>query len=341
MIARLLVSSALTLVCIGLAPAAIAGWPCSIDKAYPEVTELHVQDGRLVGTLGTHFAETTEGAPGYPRRIIVEHPQLSMSANGSWTYDKMVGPPTWWSESRDACVAAPAEPDVELAKQLERYSSRGGSWFNQNITSCASDGEATWGGIAFYGGEGGWGVPGLVRLDSETGESKYVRPPNLKDSAGPLAYFAGNLWLGVSHGGECGGPPSGAGLKRLKYYLQSDWYVLEEVPEVCGFAIRDFQEFGDALWVATELGLSRLSDGDTPTWSNYVPDLEHPGLMREVSCDELYTELLTSSEFAATAGFDIGNAFDVFWRRLSSHRPEFTTRYLRTLHGHPVEDYPR
>ena len=94
------------------------------------------------------------------------------------------------------------------------------------------------------------------------------------------------------------------------------------------------------MWVATELGLSKLTDQRGPVWSNYVPDLSDPSIMRKVTCDDLYTELLTSREFAETEGFDIGNAFDVFWRRLSALRPDFVRRYVRKLHGLPTENYP-
>ena len=63
--------------------------------------------------------------------------------------------------------------------------------------------------------------------------------------------------------------------------------------------------------------------------------------MRATSCEDLYVELLTSSEFAQMAGFDLGNAFDGFWKTLSELRPDFMRRYMRKLHGHPTEGYPQ
>lgn len=93
--------------------------------------------------------------------------------------------------------------------------------------------------------------------------------------------------------------------------------------------------------MVADLGISKLANDGTLVWTNYVPDLSHPDLMREISCDQLYADLLSSNEFAAIAGFDIGNAFDVFWQRLTSLRPEFMRRYMRELHGHPADKYPR
>lgn len=129
------------------------------------------------------------------------------------------------------------------------------------------------------------------------------------------------------------GPPSGTGLKQLVFHNHSRSYRVKEVPEVCGFAIRDFQEFDGSLWVATELGLSRLTQRDGLQWTNDVPDLSDPMLMRQVECDDLFAELLSSKKFAETEGFDLGFAFDVFWERLSDLWPEFVRRYLRELHG--------
>jgi len=319
-----------------------AGWPCSIDHAYPEVSELRVEDGKLVAILGTYFAQTKDiGSPDRPRYLI-EHPRLSTSVGGKWERNGVSGPPDSWYRRGEQCIDAPVDEQAawKAAHGNVPFSKGSHDWFNQQISSCATDGRFLWGGISFYEGERGWGVGGLVRQDIETGAVEIVRPRQLIDgSTGPLAYFANNLWMGDTWFGECAGPSSGEGLKRLKQY--DDFYGAEEVPEVCGFAIRDFQEFDGALWVATELGLSKLTDDDGLTWTNFVPDLNHPELMRQVSCEALYEELLKSSRLAKTTGFDIGNAFDVFWERVSTLRPEFARSYLRKLHGHEADNYPR
>ena len=328
-------------------PVSHAGWPCSIDDAYPEVAELNLESGELVATLGNYFAirepltETDDN--GYRE---LRYPRLILSPDGEWTFAGYGDRPNWSSALQGYCMDAP--PDVEGAWR-EKHGVRpmydgAENLFSQSIVSCASDGQTLWGGISFYGGEGYWGVGGLARQDRSTGEVRFIRPAPQRftaSSTGPIAFFAGTLWMGSYYSGECGGPHPGNGLKKLEHYPSMDHYVAEDVPEVCGFAIRDFQEFDGALWAATELGLSRLDDDGGPVWTNYVPDLEHPDLMREIGCDDLYKELLQSERLAETAGFDIGNAFDVFWRRLSNLRPEFATRYLRELHGLPTEDYPR
>ena len=334
---------ALALVLSSACPVAHAGWACSLDQAFPDVSELQVEDGRLVAILGSHFSRPTKTVRNGEPTTITEHPRLSMSAGGQWEIDGYGDRPRMWYEVEKACIDAPSDPEAAW-KSIHRETpmrNAQGDWFNQSVPSCAGDGDVLWGGITFYNAEGGWGVGGLVRQDRKSGAIEFERPPELRDeSAGPLAWFDGTLWLGVTGFGECAGPPGGTGLKRVQYYPQSDFYTLKDVPEACGFAIRDFQEFGGALWVATDLGLSRLTTDGGRRWTNFMPDLEDPGLMREVGCDELYESLLHSDDLANTAGLDLGNAFDGFWRQLAILRPDFMRRYMRKLHGLPTKDYP-
>ncbi|MEM8682186.1 MAG: hypothetical protein AAGF72_02080 [Pseudomonadota bacterium] len=326
---------------------AFAGSPCSNGDAYPEVSALRVEDGRLVALLGTHFAEKRatkrpDGSDGY----VLMLPQLSMSMDGEWQADGVAKPGDWANRSSSQCLVAPRDPQGAWAAVYPgmTYNAGAEDYYEQSIHSCASDGKSLWGGTSFYGGEGYWGAGRLVRKDLKTGDVEFIRlqPKTVSSgSIGPLAYFADKLWMGTYWDGECSGPAPGAGMRRLYRSPYLDYAVAENVPEVCGFAIRDFQEFDGALWAATELGLSRLTDEEGPVWSNFVPDLDDPALFRELSCDELYIELLSSEEFANVAGLNVGNAFDAFWKRLSVLRPGFTVRYLRKLHGHATEDYPQ
>ncbi len=306
---------------------------------------MSVENGKLVATLGTHFLDRKKEIEisGKTYEVFVqEFPRLEMSADGNWERAGFVDRTEDWNNSGGQCIEAPRDPEAAWKfffpdRPLEQAES---DWFDQRILSCASDGQNNWGGITFYGAEGGWGVGGLVKQNIQSGEIEFIRPRELVGaSTGPLAYFADELWFGQTWFGECGGPAPGTGLKRLYVHPYSKRYQVEEISAVCGFAIRDFQEHDGALWVATELGLSRLTDSDNDglQWANYVPDLKDPSLMRPVACDALYVELLSSQKFAETEGFDIGNAFDVFWERLGELRPDFVRRHLRRLHGITTE----
>lgn len=329
----------LALLLLACGPAAQAGWPCSIDHAYPEVASLSVENGELVAILGTRFFENKKEIEisGKTYEVFIEeYPRLVLSANGQWTHTGVVNRVERWDDSRQQCLDVPRDPEAawQSIRPDAPLQEAPGDWFDQSVLSCTSDGQHRWGGITFYGGEGGWGVGGLVRQHLENGGIEFIRPDGLvRASTGPIAWFAGELWMGQTWFGECGGPAPGTGLKQLYYHDYSREYRVKEVPEVCGFAIRDFQEFDGALWIASELGLARLNANDGLEWTNYVPDLADPRLMREVECDALYAELLSSERFANTEGFDIGFAFEVFWDRLMALRPAFARRYLRELHG--------
>lgn len=317
--------------------AAHAGWSCSIDDAYPEVAELRVENGDLVAILGSHFARrVTTTWPNGKEGYRFMYPRLRMSAEGVWEPDGEDSP-NRWEGSQKGCFTASSDPDeawnaaygIGAIMQQEKGS------FDESISSCTTVGDVAWGGISFYGAEGSWGIGGIAKKDLTIGDVEFLRPHQLTGrSTGPVAHFAGNLWIGTTWFGECSGPSPGGGMKRLGTQRGRDYHRAYEVPEVCGFAVRDFQEFHGALWAATELGLSKLVDDDGPKWINYVPDLNDPAWFRELTCDELYSELLESEEFAETEGFDMGYAFDVFWERLTTLRPAFTRRHLRKLHGH-------
>lgn len=314
-----------------------AGWSCSVDHAYPEVSELRVQGDTLIAILGTHFAErSAEGR--------LKHPRIALTPGHGWKRLPESDPPSHWNPFSRQCMEISSGAE-EGWKALHPEATGGPpppseySWFEQHIGACASDGITKWGGIAYYNAEGSWGAGGIVRQDIATGEVEILRPPDLvRLSVGPLAYFSGNLWFGATHYGECAGPPPGVGLRRLAEIY--DEAVATHVPEVCGFAIRDFEEFAGSLWVATELGLSRLNADPGSEWVNFVPDLDHPGLFRQVTCEDLYGDLLRSPVMAQAASLGIGNAFDAFWNRQRELRPDFVRRYIRKLHGHEVEGYP-
>lgn len=314
-----------------------AASPCSIDHAYPEVAALDVEQGRLVATLGRRFVPMGTGKGGeYAFPVFGrEHPILAYSLEEGWVHAGVTSESPYRGMTKSACVeftvdapefwkgVFPAEPSPE-----ER------EYFNQRVTDCSSDNEFIWGGVSFYAGEGSWGLGGVVKKTIATGEIDVIRPTGATNlSIGPVARFGGELFLGQFHDGECQGPAAGTGLKTLQFNTYAQNYELEPVSEVCGFAIRDFQEFGGSLWVATDFGVSRLTTGESSKWTNFVPDLESETLMREVECDSIYAELLSSEEFANTEGFDLGFAFQDLWKRLRNHRPEFVRRHLRELHG--------
>ncbi len=167
----------------------------------------------------------------------------------------------------------------------------------QKVSACARDGDTTWIALGFYSGEGVTGVGGIGRYDSTSRQLEVHRPEAIRRaSATSIAVFGEMVWVGTTGFHECVGYPPKAGL------IQYKWGSLNKTanqfiggPEVCGFVVHDMLRIEDKLWVATDLGLTEITDpgGLFPSgFRNFVPDSKAPNRVREVTCEDLYDELL-------------------------------------------------
>ncbi len=320
-----------------------AGWPCSIDHGYPEVSDIAVTEQGVVLLLGSYFHNYQQSD---------REPVQLISTGGEW--QRLEKPVVMPATTRNA--DCPVKSKIPTGQELADWYWRGAprspdSNFGQELVGCVEFGDETWSGTSWYGGEGSWGVGGLIGYNASTHQTdgRYLWGLN-EYSVSHLELFDEQLWIGTTYRGECGGPAPGFGITRyplvkgkpFPYEVVDPTITIPprgtqawDEPRICGFAARDMLIIDGDLWVATELGLSvvQLEEGEL-VFHNYVPDLTSDSLMREVSCDELYTELLESPRSITDEGFDLGVMFDRFWARLSKHRGEYTRRHLRRLHGH-------
>ncbi len=325
----------LILVCVvawvGAPSQVMAGWSCGIDGSLlPQVYALAVVDDRLQAYVGP--IEKVDDGRG---RVATT---VSVDDNGKWTVQPRMQPPVRKaSVYSEPCMDPP--PDEEWLRANRPWWDPDNSYFEQKIGVCATGAGKRWGGISFYGGEGYGGVGGIVEEDIETGSIRYYRPLKLLDlSTSHLEYFGDNLWIGTAWYGECG---TGIGVGVLSSFfandeMYADWNLGSGT---CGFQVSDMVVHADSLWIATELGLSKVSLSGSRyhyekfEWTNYVPtgDTENP--IREVTCDELYEELFQSQELAAAPPNDDGPPYAVLWGRISELRPNFAWRYVQKLNG--------
>lgn len=305
-----------------------AATSCSMHHAYPGVVDLNVVDGQLVATLGQYFVPESPSDQGPIQLVLNKQNTWRRSSTRS-------SAPGRYADRCDERMQPPL--DIDWLKQYG-HNPDPNSGFNQEIEVCTSHDRFSWGGISFYSGEDSWGVGGIVRKSLTTGEYVYYRPYILREySVSEIQYFDKQLWLGTTHNGECAGLQNGYGLQRFNLLDQNSYGFADDVPEVCGFAVRKFVVFDGDLWVASDLGLARsrrAKDGKL-MWQNYVPDSENEYTMRPVECPDLYEELLHSSRIVMEDPLHMGFAFDDFWYRLSQLRREFVASYLRKLHNHP------
>ena len=325
----------LLLVCViawlGLPNQVIAGWSCGIDESLlPQIYALDVIDDQLVAYVGP--IERGEDGKGAGATVV------AVDAQGTWTVQPLSQVPTRrGSVYSKPCMDPP--PDEEWLKANRPWWDPENQYFEQKIGVCVTGAGKRWGGISFYGGEGYGGVGGIVEEDIRSGSIRYYRPNMLLDlSTSHLAYFGDNLWIGTAWYGECG---TGVGVGVLSAYFANDEIYADWTlgAGTCGFQVSDMVVYSDALWIATELGLSKVSLSGSRyqykkfDWTNYIPtgDAEKP--MREVSCDDLYEELFQSEELAAAPPNDDGPPYAVLWGRISKLRPNFAWQYVQKLNG--------
>ncbi len=233
----------------------------------------------------------------------------------------------------DSCArearCSEAIPEIELS--FEEFQRRrpdlGPVWdhieIEQRVGPCIREGDVVWFGIVFYQGEGFSGAGGVGRYDKKTKRLEVHRIAELNDvSVFQIAKLGDELFLGTTHEYECVGHPPGAGLLRHRWNENETRRELR----VCGLVPSDLLVRGDEIWVATDLGLSRIR-GEVV--DNFVPDLADDRLMRTTTCSVLYDHLLDTlpeQEINPASGpprLQLLNA-------LADQRPSHFDRYLRS-----------
>lgn len=316
---------------LGISNQAAAGWSCGIDNSLlPKVYALEVVDDRLVAYVGP--IERGENGGGLDANVV------AVDAQGKWTVQPRSQVPVRRdSLSSESCMNPP--PDEDWLRANRPGWDPENRYFGQQIGVCATGAGKRWGGISFYGGEGYGGVGGIVEEDIRSGSFRYYRPNMLLDfSTSHLQYFGDNLWIGTTWYGECG---TGVGVGVLSAFFDNDQMYADWTlgAGTCGFQVSDMVVYSGALWIATELGLSKVSLSGSQyrykkfDWTNYVPTGEVDEPMREVTCDELYGDLFESEELAKAPPNDDGPPYAVLWGRISKLRPNFAWQYVQKLNG--------
>ena len=306
--------------------AALAGWSCGIDASLlPHVYAMQVRDGHLEAYVGPL-------EPGENARALVGS-AVRLEQDGEWSSQPGVNLPNKYdSATGKSCMEPPQ--DTEWL-QAYKPAAINNPYFEQNVSVCTSGPGKRWGGISFYGGEGYWGLGGIVEEDLASGTTRIFRDHWLSDvSTSHLAYFGEHLWIGTASQGECG---TGIGVGVVFGYFANDTFYVAPDRNTCGFAVSDMLVHSDALWIATEMGLSKATESEERftkfDWTHYVPTGDADNPMRETTCSELYEDVLRSPELAAAPPNDSGYPYGVLWGRISTLRPNFAWQYVRKLNG--------
>ena len=127
------------------------------------------------------------------------------------------------------------------------------------------------------------------------------------------------LWLGASERRACGLLPRGL----IRYDRRQDTTHAFRGTDAgpCGFLVQALLLRGDTLWVATDLGVSRLrvASEDWDEWTHYARTADGDGL-EETACRSLLAQVAEAA--AAPGGEALG-------RLLAEFRPKFAKRGMR------------
>jgi|GEM_PF-3218195 len=191
--------------------------------------------------------------------------------------------------------------------------------------ACSRDGETVYGGISFYDGEGVSGRGALLRLAAR-GEVERRRPPEVEGrSVSGLAVRNGMLWFGTTRHEECTGNLFGHGLVRYEWNTGTTVTYEGSDGGPLGFVVNDLLLDGDVLWVATDLGISRLQIA-TNLWRHWAAEGSGDKvIMEETSPEELYRHLLDTVPKSALMTDSYENQLV---EALARFRPRFLQRYL-------------
>lgn len=191
---------------------------------------------------------------------------------------------------------------------------------------CVEEGDFVWFGICHYDGEGFGGIGGVGRYNKRTRRVEIRKPRALIPwSVAPILREGNNLWVGTLGVHECLGHPPGIGLVRYDWKTGETEVFSGDRPGPIGFLILDLLLDGHDLWVATDLGLSRL-DLRTLQWRHFVPDFSSSAGIVEKSPEDVYKYLFQTFP-REEAYYRI--RFQQFVSLLAEHKRPFFEAYLR------------
>ena len=279
--------------------------PVPQTESVPETYGARRSPGGRGGLTPDQLRHLRLGLPPEPTRTatLLYSPKVGFSDGGERPAPQPPQP-TWLHRDSPALRCAESVPETygltpDQLRHLRSELQNVGVEYKveQKVSACARDGDTTWLALGFYSGEGVTGVGGIGRYDSASRQLEVHRPEAIRRaSATSIAVFGETVWVGTAGFHECVGYPPKAGL------IQYKWGSLNKTanqfiggPEVCGFVVHDMLRVEDKLWVATDLGLTEITDpgGLFPSgFRNFVPDSKAPNRVREVTCEDLYDELL-------------------------------------------------
>ncbi len=321
----LILAIAVFLLCISPVWAVVL---CYDDKYYPSVTRLEQTQTGFVAHLGGRYLSTDSNVSSplfkWPKLIYTQKDRWEKVGMESCSgYECLVRKDPGRVDVPP--VALSYEEAVVLRPEFKDYKYE----IEQKITAWTDRTGMIWFGIGFYSGEGTTGVGGIGRYDPKTKKMEVRRPMLIRDSSvRPVLYDGKYLWFGTFGAYECIGSTPMHGLVRYEWDTDRIETFKGKEDGPCGFIINDLLLQGDDLWVATDLGLSRLNR-KLKKWDHYLPDPDAITPMRQTTCAKLYTGLLDTLPKKSDTNLDFEGAYIQQFNSLAHFRPDFLRGYVK------------
>jgi hypothetical protein len=325
----LIVSIALASTFIFSASLSWAGSICYEERLYPSVVKLEKTGAGIQVFLGGKFFNGKLGQPAERIAIIFTN-------KGVWQRGQSLHCPANSECLPTKETKAPDIPPIALSKQGAIAlvpQLKDAEEIEQTVSDWTEQGGNIWFGISFYSGEGVSGIGGIGRFDPLLHKTVIRRPKAILNSSIHRIVHDGEwLWFGTVGHYECTGDPPTHGLLRYKWdtnHIES-FEGKEDGP--CGFAVHDLLLEQQALWVATDLGLSRFNRR-SKTWDHFVPDPAASPPMKPTSCAALYSKLLNTipQELKSAPIFSDVHVPSQLFESLKQFRPQFLTKQIENI----------
>lgn len=312
---------------LSLASSSWAAFVCYEEKFYPSIVRLEKTDSGIQAFLGGKFFNEEQGRP-------AERLSMKFTNKGGWQREQ----PFRCPENSDCLPKKEPKahdiPPITLSKKeavalVPRL--KDAEHIDQQVSDWTEQGGITWFGISFYSGEGSDGVGGIGRFDPLLNTSVIRRPKAILDSSVDHILHDGEwLWFGTMGHYECLGTPPTHGLLRYKWATNQIESFEGKEDGPCGFLVHDLLLEQHALWVATDLGLSRFNRR-SKTWDHFVPDPTTSLPMKPTSCAALYSDLLKTIPKDVNPASQFGDVPSQLFDTLKRFRPQFLIKQVEKI----------
>lgn len=310
-----------------LASSSWAAFVCYEEKFYPSVVKLEKTDSGIQAFLGGKFFNEDQGGP-------AERLSMKFANKGGWQREQPLRCP----ENSDCLPKKESRghgiPPITLSKKeavalVPRL--KDAEDIDQRVSDWTEQDGITWFGISFYSGEGSDGVGGIGRFDPTLNKTVIRRPKAILDSSIDHILHDGEwLWFGTMGHYECLGTPPTHGLLRYKWATNQIESFEGKEDGPCGFLVHDLLLEQHALWVATDLGLSRFNRR-SKTWDHFIPDPTASPPMKPTNCAALYSDLLKTIPKDVEPASQFADVPSQLFDTLKRFRPQFLTKQIERI----------